>query len=104
MIDEAHKHGIKIFLDVITHGVMPESPLVKKHPKWFKGGTWGMIDFDWDAHNKELDDWWVKMYTDYVTEFGVDGYRLDLDIHRPDLWLENSPKLCESRETYYRFR
>jgi len=87
LIDEAHKYGIKIFLDVITHGVMPESPLVKKHPKWFKGGTWGMVDFDWKAHNKELDDWWVKMYSDYVTEFGVDGYRLDLNIHRPDLWL-----------------
>ena len=96
MIAEAHKHGIKIFLDVITHGVMPESPLVKKHPKWFKGGSWGMVDFDWKAHNKELDDWWVKMYTDYVTEFGVDGYRLDLDIHRPDLWLKIRQNCAEA--------
>ena len=96
MIDDAHKHGIKIFLDIITHGVMPESPLVKKHPKWFKGGSWGMVDFDWKAHNKELDDWWVKMYTDYVTEFGVDGYRLDLDIHRPDLWLKIRQNCAEA--------
>jgi len=87
MIDEAHRYGIKIFLDVITHGVMPDSPLVKQHPNWFKGGSWGMVDFDWKAHNKELDDWWVKLYTDYVIDFGVDGYRLDLEIHRPDLWL-----------------
>ena len=88
LIDEAHKHGIKVFLDVITHGVMPESPLIKKHPKWFKGGSWGMVDYNWKAHAPNLDNWWVKMYSDYVTEFGVDGYRLDLDIHRPDLWLQ----------------
>jgi len=87
LIDEAHKNGIKVFLDVITHGLMPESRFVKDHPDWFKGGSWGMVDFDWKAHNKELDDWWVNLYTNYVIDYGIDGYRLDLDIHRPDLWL-----------------
>ena len=33
-----------------------------------------------------LDDWWVKVWTNYVTEFGIDGYRLDYRIFRPDLW------------------
>jgi len=87
MIDQAHKNEIKVFLDVITHGVMPQSPLVKKHPEWFKGSSWGMSDYDWKAHNKELDDWWVDLYSNYVVDYGIDGYRLDLDIHRPDLWL-----------------
>ena len=86
LVDAAHKHGIRVFMDVITHGVMSYSPLIKEHPDWFKGGSWGMTDFDFHGNKPELDEWWVKIFTDYVTEYGVDGYRLDVDIIRPDLW------------------
>jgi len=86
LIDEAHRRGIKVFLDVITHGVMSDSPLVKRHPRWFRGSTWGMADYDWKGGHTDLDDWWVKIWTDYVTGYGIDGFRLDVDIYRPDLW------------------
>jgi Alpha amylase, catalytic domain len=87
MIDEAHRRGIRIFLDVITHGVMNDSPLTKEHPHWFiPGGTWRMIDYDWYGGHTDLDDWWVKVWSNYVTEYGVDGFRLDVTIFRPDLW------------------
>ncbi|MDR1602008.1 MAG: hypothetical protein LBS42_06220 [Tannerella sp.] len=86
-IDEAHRQGIKVFMDVITHGVMSDSPLIGEHPEWFKGGSWGMTDFDWYGDRKDLDEWWVKTFTDWVTDYGVDGYRLDVNIYRPDLWI-----------------
>ena len=86
MIDEAHRRGIRIFLDVITHGVMNDSPLIKEHPHWFRGGSWGMTDYDWEGGHTDLDDWWVRVWSNYVTEYGVDGYRLDVAIFRPDLW------------------
>jgi hypothetical protein len=86
LIDDAHQRGIRIFMDVITHGVMNDSPLIKEHPEWFSGGSWGMTDFDWYGKHKDLDEWWVKTFTDWVTEYGVDGYRLDVNIYRPDLW------------------
>lgn len=86
LIDDAHSRGIKIFLDVITHGLMQDSPVIKAHPAWFRGGSWGMTDFDWEGGHADLDDWWVKMYTDFVAVYGVDGYRLDVNIYRPDLW------------------
>jgi len=86
MIAEFHRHDIKVFLDVITHGVMSYSPLVKEKPLWFKGESWNMTDYDWHGGHKDLDDWWVDAHTKYVTEYGVDGYRLDVDIYRPELW------------------
>ena len=86
MIKSAHKHGIRVLLDVITHGVMSNSPLIKEHPTWFKNGTWEMTDYDWYGNKKELDEWWVKIWTDYIIEDGVDGYRLDVAMYRPDLW------------------
>lgn len=86
LISDAHSRGIKVCLDVITHGLMSDSPIVKQHPAWFRGGTWGMTDFDWDGGHSDLDDWWVKIYTNFVTRYHVDGYRLDVSIYRPDLW------------------
>ena len=86
LIHEAHRRGIRIFLDVITHGLMKDSPVIKEHPAWFRGGSWGMTDFDWSGGHTDLNDWWVGIYTKFVTVYGVDGYRLDVNIYRPDLW------------------
>ena len=86
LIAEAHLHGIRVFLDVHVHGILSFSPLIKEHPHWFRGGIWHMTDYDWAGGHTDLDDWWVKVWTNYVTEFGVDGFRLDFRMFRPDLW------------------
>ena len=85
-VESAHSRGIKIFLDVITHGVMEDSPLVKERPDWFLGGSWGMRDFDWYGGHADLDAWWVDTWRWYIKEFGIDGYRLDVAHYRNDLW------------------
>ena len=86
LIQIAHEHDIKVFLDVITHGVMPGSPLIEQHPHWFKGGSWGMVDYDWYGGHDDLDKWWVDIWTKYVVKYGIDGFRLDVAVYRPDLW------------------
>lgn len=88
MIDACHTAGIRVFVDVITHGVMKNSPLITQHPDWFKGGSWGMTDYDWAARNAGLDQWWVEGWTETVTRYGVDGFRLDVNGYRYDLWKE----------------
>jgi hypothetical protein len=86
LIEKAHGSGIRVFLDVITHGVMASSPLVSEHPEWFREGTWGMTDYDWFGGHQDLDEWWVDTWSRYVRDFGVDGFRLDVSMYRPDLW------------------
>ena len=86
LIDKAHQCGIKVFLDVITHGLMNESPLVKEKPEWFKGGSWGMTDFDWYGDHPDLDRWWVDTWLHYILEYNIDGFRLDIAHYRGDLW------------------
>ncbi len=75
MTAEARRRGIHVFLDVITHGVLDDSPLVAEHPDWFRGGSWRMADYDYD--NPEFRAWWINLWVRYVTEYGVDGFRLD---------------------------
>ncbi|MCI8893361.1 MAG: hypothetical protein HFI42_04650 [Lachnospiraceae bacterium] len=82
----AHRHNIRVFLDVITHGVMADSPLVREHPHWFAGGSWGMTDYDWYGGHEDLDEWWVNTWMWYITECGIDGFRLDVAHYRNDLW------------------
>ena len=96
LINSIHSHGMKIFLDVITHGVMENSSLVKEHPDWFAGSSWGMRDFDWYGGHNDLDEWWVNTWVKYVREFGVDGFRLDVAHYRNDLWALIRKKSLES--------
>ena len=86
LIDAAHDRRIRVFLDVITHGVMNDSPLVTEHPEWFRPGTWGMTDYDWFGGHADLDAWWVATWAGYVKRYGIDGFRLDVNMYRPDLW------------------
>ena len=86
LIANAHERGIRVFLDVHVHGILSFSPLIKEHPHWFRGGSWRMTDYDWRGGHTDLDDWWVNVWTEYVTRYGVDGFRLDHRIYRPDLW------------------
>ena len=86
LIANAHERGIRVFLDVHVHGILSFSPLIQEHPHWFRGGSWRMTDYDWRGGHTDLDDWWVNVWTDYITQYGVDGFRLDHRIYRPDLW------------------
>ncbi len=98
LIESAHENGIRVFLDVITHAVMNESELVEQHPDWFgeKSPIWHMTQYRWDDKIEALDKWWVETWVRYVTEFGVDGFRLDLSGQRHDLWKEIREKCAEA--------
>ncbi len=80
MIREAHRHGIRVFLDVISHGVVNESPLITEHPDWFTGMQlpWRMTDYDHE--NEKFREWWIDVWVRYAVEYGVDGFRIDLGI------------------------
>ncbi|MTA32668.1 MAG: hypothetical protein F2556_02045 [Actinobacteria bacterium] len=82
----ARDHGIRIFLDVIAHGVVNSSSLITEHPEWFLGGTWGMTDYNYN--DPGFREWWISLWERYALEFGIDGFRIDVNMVDPTIWDE----------------
>ncbi|HEY4154485.1 MAG TPA: alpha-amylase family glycosyl hydrolase, partial [Puia sp.] len=91
MIDQAHQLGVKVFLDIVLHGVtdktlnplaiFDKNPLVKEHPDWFSHNEYGEIarTYTWafDHRNPEVQQYMVKVFNFYVDKLNPDGFRVD---------------------------
>jgi hypothetical protein len=76
LVDALHAVGIKVFLDVTTHGVVDGSYLIAAHPEFFfNSGKWQMRDYNYAS--QPFREWWVHCWVDWVVKRGVDGFRLD---------------------------
>lgn len=92
LVEQAHRRGIRVLLDVIAHGLLDESLIVARHPEWFSGGSWGMSDYDY-AH-PGFRAWWKKTWIDYALDYDIDGFRIDVSMVDPTLWEEIAAELA----------
>ena len=105
LVSTAHKKGIKVLLDFVSHHVHEDHPWFKEHPDWF--GTLDLPDgrknlrlfdeyrlttwfepyipsFDFTKSKAAIDAvsdnaiWWLE-------QTGADGYRHDAVKHVPNL-------------------
>jgi len=75
-VDACHAAGVKVFLDVIGHGLVNDSAIVAQHPSWFSGGSWGMEDYNYSS--PDFLSWWASVWLGYVLDHGADGFRIDI--------------------------
>ena len=119
LVAKAHKHHLRVLLDIVAHHVHIQHPFYKQHPEWFgildlpdgrinlrlwdeqRLTTWFepyMPSFDFtkstEALNVVSDNalWWLK-------ETGADGFRHDAVKHVPNnFWRTLTRKLKEQIE------
>jgi len=95
----AHKHGMRVLMDLVYFHCGPTSPLTK-HPEYFKRdasgkiatGRWNFPVFDFT--NRQLREYlWANM-AHWVKNFDVDGFRCDVADSVPlDFWEEARVRL-----------
>ena len=116
LVKEAHAHGIRILMDYVVNHVHQDHEYYKQHPEWFRTGcVCGTSGCDWTEKRLEclftpyLPDvnWTVpevgeQLVADalwWMSEFDLDGLRVDAVKHVEDIAIRNiSTRLKEELE------
>ena len=83
-VDECHKRGIAVLLDVVYNHVGPEGNYFKFFDQGFMSNTptpWGE-GFNWE--NPQAVNFVKDNLSMWLKEFNVDGFRFDMTNHIPD--------------------
>jgi glycosidase len=94
LINEAHRRGLKVIIDIVANHTAWDSVLMK-HPEWYKHDAKGNITYPYDWFdiaalnyaNPELRRYMTDMLRFWVREFDLDGFRCDVAGEVPaDFW------------------
>ncbi len=95
LVEECHKLGMRILLDLVYLHMGPNARIFKRHPEFAKQDAdgnviknyWNFPELDYD-HEGVREYMWSNMVY-FIGEFGVDGYRCDVGDSVPlDFWRE----------------
>lgn len=107
LIDNIHRLGMKVMIDVVYNHTSPDSYLTENHPEFFykkKDGKMGNKVGDWtdivdlDYSNKELWDYQIETLK-YWADFGIDGFRCDVAPLIPlEFWLKAREEVAKIKK------
>jgi hypothetical protein len=102
-IDEAHRLGLGVIMDVVYNHSSPDAVLTKEHPEWYWKGPDGkpgprIADWsdvaDFDYSHEELWDYQIESLEKWA-RFGADGFRCDVASLVPlSFWVEARRRLA----------
>jgi glycosidase len=102
MVEEAHKRGIRILMDLTLKNVHELHPYVTSHPGWFitDGCICGTAGCDWTEHrldcmfspylpdvkweNRDANAQFLDDAADWMEKYDLDGFRIDKVRYMPD--------------------
>ncbi len=102
LVNETHKRGLKIIIDIVANHTAWDSVLMKQ-PEFYKRDGQGKIlsPYDWtdiaqlDYRNAKLRDYMTEMLKYWIREFDLDGFRCDVAWLVPTDFWENARRELE---------
>jgi glycosidase len=100
LVERAHGHGIRVLLDLVPNHTSHLHPFFTdgRHDAWYDRDGDGRPThyFDWthlpnlNYDNPEVRAYMDRVFTHWVSQFDVDGFRVDacwgVQLRRPDYW------------------
>lgn len=109
LIEETHKLGMKVMIDIVLNHTSPDSVYVDKHPEYYyrteKGtlgnrvGDWtDIVDLDYSCQALREELWDML---EYWAKLGIDGYRADVASIVPvDFWIEARKRIARINKDF----
>lgn len=111
LVQATHEQGMKLILDWVPNHTAWDHPWVSEHPEYYMKDSLGNITYeeDWfdiaqlNYENRELWDKMIENGKFWVTEAGIDGYRVDHAGHDIPLefWKRAIPEINREKEDLF---
>ncbi|HJT67612.1 MAG TPA: alpha-amylase family glycosyl hydrolase [Pyrinomonadaceae bacterium] len=107
LINEAHRRGLKVIIDIVANHTSWDSLLMKQHPEFYKRDAQGniMSPHDWydvaalNYENPGLRRYMTNVMRYWLRDFGVDGFRCDVAGEVPTDFWENARVALEKEKS-----
>lgn len=102
LVNTIHEKGMKVLIDWVPNHTGADHPWLTTHPDFFVKDSTGKAAtmFDWtdtrvlDFKNNEMQDSMIAAMKYWVTQTGIDGYRVDVAWNVPgEFWKKCIPQL-----------
>jgi len=93
LVDTCHAAGLRVILDLLLTITAPGSEFAREHPDWLISDefsrplpsiSWGGLSIDWG--NEEYHEHMLGCARRWLSQFGVDGFRVDAPMHKEVNW------------------
>jgi cyclomaltodextrinase len=93
LVRALHKNGMYLIQDFVPRHASKYNNMLKLHPDWAKGLSWGMPA--WNFDNPEARQYMLESLKYWIREVDIDGYRIDVagSDPLPEVFKEFIPEL-----------